>query len=245
MGDKADDGNFNPNLPVIDLTNLAYAAPFIGAVLFGCFALSLCYYLWRRMSCSHRYSGGLESSSNSDGNYRRSSQRQGVAGNNLTSNRGRTTRDRGYQFISWATNQMGHQRNVMRTSLPRQNHQSPQQAGVTSGNNLCPTQYPQSTVSSGTRASHNYGKPTDGYSNALSDSGGFSQATAPPPSYSHALGYQNATLWNLPGYGYQSTEHRNGQSAGAGGQATVVGDYNVLPPSYESAVAHGKSSRKT
>ena len=252
MDDGSNDSDLNPNLPIINFTDLAYAAPFIGALLLGCFALSLCCYLWRRISSSRGYSSSIESSSNSYRNHQRASQlqRQRATGQNQMFGRGRTTRGVGNQFVSWARDQMRYPTSTVRSSLPGQNYQAPQQARdgcgtANSGNNLLSpmaTQYPRATQGSGGRGGHNPGTTGEGYSHALSNSEGFSQATAPPPSYSCAVGYQNAATWNLPGYGYQSTQPCT--EPGTGGQVGQ-GDHDVLPPPYEAAVANGQNTRRT
>ena len=241
MDDRADDKDSNPFIPSINFTDLAYAAPFLGAGLLGCFALTLCCYLWRRFSSSR---GSIDSSSNSYRNYERplQSQRQRATGQNRILSHRRTT---GQQFVSWARDQMRYQRNAVRSSLPGQNCRVPQQtrngcSTTTLGNNLyspMAAQYPQATQGSGVRGGPNSGRTT------LSNSEGFSQATAPPPSYTSAVGYQNATAWNLPGYGYQSTEPRIGP--GAGGEMGQGEHNDVLPPPYEVAVANGQNTRRT
>ena len=244
MDDRTGDRDqSDSSIPAINFTDLAYIAPFFGAVLLGCIALSIGYYLCRRIASSR---GSIDSSSNSYRNYGRpsQSQRQRATGQNLTFGQGRSSR--GHQFVSWARDQMRHQRNPLRSSLPGQNYQAPQQSrsgcGTTTlGNNLrspMAAQYPRATQGSRVRSDQNPGRAT------LSNSEGFSQATAPPPSYSYAVGYQNVTAWNLPGYGYQSTEPRT-SGPGAGGEMGHGEHNSELPPPYEAAVANGQNTRRT
>lgn len=246
MDDRDQSDSF---IPAINFTDLAYAAPFLGAILLGCFALSICCYLWRRVSSSRR---NIDlSSSISYRNYERPLQsptQRPVLGQNQTYGRGRSM-TRGHQFVSWARDQMQFQRNATRSSLPGQNYRSPQQSRggcgttTTTGNNLrspMATQYPPAAQGSRVRSDQNPGGTT------LSNSEGFSQATAPPPSYSHAVGYQSVTAWNLPGYGYQSTEPRTIASGQGGGGDMGQGENNgELPPPYEAAVANEQNARRT
>lgn len=219
--------SFVPGLP-INISYLVYAAPFIGAALLGCFVLSLCCYLWRRVIAPRRYSNSFESSSGSFRNQHRASQAQRQRSENQMAG-GRQSYPRiGHQFVSWTRQQM---RN------PVQSNQTP-----ASNNLLSPmaTQYFRTTQG---RAENglNPSRTTPGVSNVLSDSEGFSQATAPPPSYSNAVGYRNAPTWNLPGYGYQSMDQRTGVDGGG----VVQDGVNVLPPHYDTVVGDGQNIKRT
>ena len=247
MDDRTDNGNSNSghSFP-FDFTDIAYVAPFLGVALLGCFVLTLCCYLWRRISSPRGYSGSLESSSSSFRNRRtQRTQRQGqrAGWNNLVGG----TRGAGHQFVSWARDHIGYtRRNSLSSGFPGQNYQTQAGRNYPSGNNLLTpmaAQYPLPTHT-GARIGRDPSRTTAGEpSRVLSDSGGFSQATAPPPSYSCAVGYQNATTWNLPGYGYHSTDPRTG-GTGTGGEQGE-GDLNVLPPPYESAVGNGRNTGRT
>lgn len=244
MDDKANDQDSNSFIPTINFTDLAYAAPIIGVGLLVCFAVILCCHLWRRCTSSSR--GAFDSSSNSYRAYERpsQSQRQRASGQNHLFSQGRST---GQQFVSWARDQMQYQRNAVRSSVPGQNCRAPPQTRsgcntTTLGNNLhslVAAQYPRATQGSRVRNDQNSGGRT-----TFSNSEGFSQATAPPPSYSYAVGYQNAPGWNLPGYGYQSTEPRT-SGQGTGGEMGQGEHNDVLPPPYEAAVANGQNARRT
>ena len=222
----------------IDLSEFAYIAPFLGAALIGCFCLTLCCYLWRRVFAPRGYSNSFDSSSSSFRNNRRSAApalRQGaVRGQMGAYGARRNTREAGQQFMSWARDQMNYPRNPMRFG---------QNQETRAGNNLlspvAAEQYPRATQG---RSNQNPRRMEPGSaSNALSNSEGFSQATAPPPSYSHAVGYQNVPSWKLPGYGYHSTDPRSGGQ----GEETAGGEPQVLPPPYEAAVSNGQNISRT
>ena len=219
--------NFVPGLP-INLSDLAYAAPFLGAALIGCCTLSLCCYLWRRVIAPRRYSTSFESSSGSFRNQHRASQTQRLRSQNQMANARQNYPRIGHQFVSWAREQM---RN------PVQSNQTP-----ASNSLLSPVATQNSRATQG-RAGNglNTSRTTAGASNALSDSEGFSQATAPPPSYSSAVGYRNAPTWNLPGYGYQSMDQRTGVDGGG----IVQDGLNVLPPHYDTVVGDGQNMKRT
>lgn len=248
-GDRDQSDSF---IPAINFTDLAYVAPILGAGIIGCLALSICCYLGRRICSSHGRSS-IDSSSSSYRNYERpsQSQRQRVLGQNQTFfGRGRSQTTRGQQFVSWARDQMHHQRNTMRSAFPGQNYRAPQQSrsgcGTTTtiGNNLhspMASQYPQATQAPGSRVRNDQ---IPGGRTALSNSEGFSQATAPPPSYSYAVGYQTVTAWNQPGYGYQSTEPRT-SGPGAGVEMGQGEHGDELPPPYAAAVANGPNAKRT
>lgn len=237
-----DNGNSIPGLP-IDLSYLAYAAPFIGAILIGCFALSLCCYLWRRVFTPRGYSNSFESSSNSYRNRRPfSAQAQTQRERGQTGER-RNVSGVGHQFVSWARGQMNnYPRNPTQLWQDRRTHDQTQ-----ARNNLlspmAAQQYPTANLAR-LGNNHNTGRmPTQASSNnMLSDSDGFSRATAPPPSYSHAVEFQNAPPWKIPGYGYQSTEPRNGGPPMEGLRGVEA---DLLPPPYEAAVANGENTRRT
>ena len=239
MDDRDQSDSF---IPAINLNDLAYAAPVLGAGLLCCFAISIAYYLWRRI-CSSRHGGGiLTSSSNSYRNFERpaQSQTQRAPGQNQTFGGGRSPR--GNYFVSWARDQVRNQRNPwpVRSSQPVRNYQAPQQP-----NDLrtpMATQYLRATQGGGrVRNDQDPGGTT------LSNSEGFSQATAPPPpSYSYTVGYQSVPAWNLPGHGYQSTEPRTIRPPGGAGGEMGQGENNSeLPPPYEAAVANGRNARRT
>ena len=227
-----DNENTNTGFPINSI-DLAYIAPFLGVVLLGCCALVFCDKLRRWMSSSCGYPNSIESSSSS-GNQR-SSQRWRQ---NQLAARGRTT-GVGHQFVPWTRDLMHNLRNAMRgSSVPRQNYQT--QAGLNSLLTPMAAEYPRATQG-GARSGHNPSRTTANESlHVLSESGGFSQVTAPPPSYLHAMEYQNTTMWNLPGYGYQSTDPRREETGGELGE----GDQSALPPPYETAVASGQNTTR-
>ena len=227
MDDMNDNGgNIVPGFP-INFNYLPYAASFVGAVMLCCL-LTLCCYLWRRIISPQHHSNSLYSSSSSFNSHQRTSQAQRQREQSRVTYGRRNNGGIGHQFVSWAREQM---RN------PVQDNRTP-----ASNNLLSPmaAQYPRVTqgVSGGPGSSRNPGNGTTAApSNVLSDSEGFSQATAPPPSYSNAVGYQNAPIWNLPrhGYGYQSIDARNDMGNGV---ESAQGGLNVLPPPYSTVVGN-------
>lgn len=230
MDDMNDNGgNFVPDFP-INFRDLAYAAPILGAGLLVCFTVSLCCYLCRRVIAPQHYSNSFESSSRSFRNHQRPSQAQRQRTENQMAGGSRNYPRIGHQFVSWARE---HMRNPV-----RDNHTP------ASSNLLSPmeAQYPRATQGrEGNGLYPSRPRTTAGASNALLDSGGFSRATAPPPCYSNAAGYPNAPTWNLPGYGYQSTDQRTRADGGEMAQDGI----NVLPPPYDAVVGDGQDIRRT
>ena len=229
-------GTYFPGFP-ISLSDLAYAAPVIGAILLICFCISLCCYFWRRMVAPRGYTNSLDSSSDSFRNRRRTAQAQGQR---PATNGGGGNARVGHQFVSWAREQI---RNPVRLGQNRQAQGGGSGCNRPLFNNplISPiaAQYPRTTQGGAVIGTPNQGTmPTAGCSTIHSDSEGYSQATAPPPSYAYAVGYQNTPTRNVPGYGsYQSTNPRGGDTGRA-----VEGGCNILPPPYEAAVRSGQNN---